>query len=62
MQMAGLTRTAVDLPLDADAFDRFIADMTVRYGGKKTLKTVEAGQRICRRRSAPVSAEDDDVA
>jgi predicted dehydrogenase len=43
MQMAGLTRTAVDLPLDADAFDRFIADMTARYGGKKKLKTVERG-------------------
>ncbi len=41
MQMAGLTRTAVDMPLDADAFDRFIADMTARYGGKKKLKTVE---------------------
>ena len=43
MQMAGLTRTAVEFPLDADAFDRFIADMTARYGGKKTLKTVEGG-------------------
>jgi len=43
MQMAGLTRKAVELPLDADAFDRFLADMTARYGGKKALKTVESG-------------------
>ena len=43
MQMAGLTRKSVDLPLDANAFDQFLADMTSRYGGKKTLKTVERG-------------------
>jgi len=42
MQMAGLTRKAVDLPLDADLFDKFFADMNARYGGKKSLKTVAA--------------------
>jgi predicted dehydrogenase len=40
MQMAGLTRKAVELPLDADLFDKFFADMNARYGGKKSLKTV----------------------
>jgi predicted dehydrogenase len=37
--MAALTRRAVDLPLDGDAYDQFIADMTKTYGGRKTLKT-----------------------
>lgn len=36
--MAALTRKAVELPLDANAYDQFIADVTKQYGGKKTLK------------------------
>jgi predicted dehydrogenase len=40
MQMAGLTRSPVDLPLDANTFDRFFAEMKALYGGKKSLKTV----------------------
>lgn len=36
--MAALTRKPVELPLDSDAYDQFIADVTKRYGGKKTLK------------------------
>jgi predicted dehydrogenase len=43
MQMAGLTRKSVELPLDSDAFDRFFEEMKARYGGKKTLKTVATG-------------------
>jgi predicted dehydrogenase len=37
--MAALTRKSVELPLNAEAYDQFIADMTRTYGGRKTLKT-----------------------
>jgi hypothetical protein len=37
--MAALTRKSVELPLNADAYDQFIAEMTKTYGGRKTLKT-----------------------
>jgi predicted dehydrogenase len=37
--MAALTRKPADLPLQSEAYDQFIADMTKQYGGKKTLKT-----------------------
>lgn len=37
--MAALTRKSVDLPLESEAYDQFIADVTKQYGGKKTLKT-----------------------
>jgi predicted dehydrogenase len=37
--MAALTRKSVELPLDGDAYEQFIADMTKTYGGRKTLKT-----------------------
>ncbi|HYO11065.1 MAG TPA: Gfo/Idh/MocA family oxidoreductase [Tepidisphaeraceae bacterium] len=39
MLMSGLTRRPVDLPLDADAFDAFLADVTQKYGGRKTLES-----------------------
>ena len=35
--MSGLTRKAVDLPLDGNAFDAFLKEMTQKYGGKKSL-------------------------
>lgn len=39
MQMAGLTRAAVQLPLDVDAFDTFFEEMKRKYGGRKSLET-----------------------
>lgn len=38
MLMAGITRTPVELPLDGDAFESFLADLTRKYGGKKQLQ------------------------
>ena len=37
--MAALTRKPVELPMQSEAYDQFIADVTKEYGGKKTLKT-----------------------
>lgn len=42
MLMAGLTRQAVDLPIDGEAFDSFIKDLADKYGGKKTLQSPTA--------------------
>jgi predicted dehydrogenase len=42
MLMAGLTRRAVDLPLDGDAYEQFLKDAQQRYGGRKTLQTKAA--------------------
>ena len=39
MLMAGLTRKPVDLPMDGDAYQEFLKDLTKKYGGKKTLAT-----------------------
>jgi predicted dehydrogenase len=39
MLMAGLTRRAVDLPLDGGAYEQFLKDMQRQYGGKKSLQT-----------------------
>ena len=36
--MAALTRQPVDLPPNADAYDRFLQDMTKTYGGRKTVR------------------------
>ena len=36
--MSALTRRSLDLPIDADEYDRFLQEMTRQYGGKKTLK------------------------
>jgi predicted dehydrogenase len=41
--MSALTRKPVDLPIDAEAYEDFLADMTKTYSGKKTLKTEAAG-------------------
>jgi len=42
--MAGLTRTPVELPVNGDAYDNFILDMTKKYGGKKNLETKTAAK------------------
>jgi len=39
MQMAALTRTPVDLPLDGAKVDAFHLDMAKKYGGRKKLET-----------------------
>jgi hypothetical protein len=44
--MAGLTRRPVDLPLDAEAFDRFLKDVTRQYGGRKSLRTQAASADV----------------
>lgn len=41
IMMAGLTRKAVDLPVDGAAYDAFILQMDKLHGGKKKLKTKE---------------------
>jgi predicted dehydrogenase len=38
MLMAGVTRQAVDLPMNADAFDTLLKDLEKQYGGKKKLE------------------------
>lgn len=42
MLMAGITRTPVELPMDAVAFDKLIQDLTKQYGGKKQLQATAA--------------------
>ncbi len=42
MLMAGLTRRPVELPMDGDAYEQFLKDLTKQYGGKKTLQTQAA--------------------
>jgi predicted dehydrogenase len=37
IMMAGLTGTPVDLPVNGDAYQAFMKEMTARYSGKKTL-------------------------
>lgn len=38
MQMSGLTRKPVDLPIDGAAYEQFLKDMHAKYGGRKTVK------------------------
>ena len=38
MRMAGVTRTAVDLPMDAGAFDGLLKDLEKQYGGRKKIE------------------------
>ena len=38
MLMAGVTRTPVDLPMDAEAFDGLIKDLEKKYGGMKKME------------------------
>ena len=35
--MAGVTREAVNLPLDGEAYDRLLKDLTAKYGRKKRV-------------------------
>jgi predicted dehydrogenase len=39
MLMAGITRRPVELPIDGPAYDRFLSELAVKYGGRKTLGT-----------------------
>jgi predicted dehydrogenase len=36
--LSGVTRKPVDLPVDGEAYDAFIKELTQKYGGKKTLE------------------------
>jgi predicted dehydrogenase len=42
MLMAGLTRRAVELPVDGDVYDGFLKELIGTHGGKKTLQAAEA--------------------
>jgi predicted dehydrogenase len=42
IQMSGLTRQPVDLPINSAAHQKFIDEMRKKYGGKKSLATKEA--------------------
>ena len=42
MLMAGVTRQPVDLPLDGDAFDALLTELTQKYGGKKQVQAPAA--------------------
>jgi predicted dehydrogenase len=48
MLMSGITRKPVELPLSGAAYDAFLADITRKYKGKKTLavkeKTLDAAE------------------
>ena len=39
MLMAGITRKAVELPVDGEAYDAFLKELTQKYGGRKALTT-----------------------
>lgn len=39
MLMAGLTRQAVELPIDGEKFDQLLKDLTKQYGGRKALQS-----------------------
>ena len=41
MLMAGVTRQPIDLPMDGDAFERFLKELDAKYGGKKKLEVRE---------------------
>ncbi len=42
MLMSGVTRQPVDLPVDGDAYDAFLKELTQKYGGRKTLSAPTA--------------------
>jgi predicted dehydrogenase len=44
--MAGLTRKPVNLPLDAQAYEKFLAEMTAKYGGRKTVNITEKASAL----------------
>ncbi len=39
MLMSAMQKRGVDLPIDGEAYDQLIRDLTKKYGGKKTLET-----------------------
>ena len=39
-------RDSVELPIDGDEMEAFIAELTEKYGGKKTLGANEAGTGV----------------
>jgi predicted dehydrogenase len=41
--MSGMTRQAVNLPLDGEAYDALLKDLSQKYGGKKSLATKATG-------------------
>jgi predicted dehydrogenase len=43
MLLSGLRRKPVELPIDGDEMEAFIAELTQTYGGKKTLNNKPAG-------------------
>jgi predicted dehydrogenase len=43
MLMAGLSRKAVDLPLDGDAYEAFIQELDRKYGGRKKVTALAGG-------------------
>lgn len=42
MLLSGLTRKPVDLPMDADVYEKFLKELIKNYGGKKSLQTRDA--------------------
>jgi predicted dehydrogenase len=44
MMMSGLTRRPVELPIDAEAFDAFLAEMTAKHGGRKKAGEARAAE------------------
>jgi predicted dehydrogenase len=42
MLMSGITRQPIDLPMDGDAFERFLKELDAKYGGKKKLEVRES--------------------
>ena len=39
MLLAGVTRQPVNLPLDGDVYEQFLADLDRQYGGRKSIQT-----------------------
>ena len=40
--LSGITRKPVDLPVDGEAYDAFLKDLTQKYAGRKTLEAPKA--------------------
>jgi len=43
--LSGVTRQPVELPIDGEAYDAFLKELTQKYGGRKTL-TAAAGAQV----------------
>jgi len=52
--MAGLTRTPVNLPIDADEYEEFLAGLTKKYGGTKQLHPLT--EKFAAAKSRPLPA------